>query len=85
METNISSHQSQLQQAATGQEMEPKGIVLNRMYTGSYLSTNLGHVYLHISSIMFNFRKICKYEKSSARKKKNFFEQKDVKIRYNFL
>lgn len=43
METNISSHQSQLQQTATGQEMEPKGIVLNRMYTGSYLSTNLGH------------------------------------------
>ena len=43
METNISSNQSQLQQAATGQEVEPKGIVLNRMYTGSYLSTNLGH------------------------------------------
>ena len=43
METNISSHQSQLQQTANGQEMEPKGIVLNRMYTGSYLSTNLGH------------------------------------------
>lgn len=43
METNISSNQSQLQQEATGQEVEPKGIVLNRMYTGSYLSTNLGH------------------------------------------
>lgn len=43
MEANISSNQSQLQQAATGQEVEPKGIVLNRMYTGSYLSTNLGH------------------------------------------
>ena len=43
METNISSNQSQLQQEATGQEVEPKGLVLNRMYTGSYLSTNLGH------------------------------------------